>query len=180
MRKTVRIRRKMDSNMFTPLGLTTTPWGGLGGFPTKVSRALIMTPASASEFVRWPSKAVGMNVCLCDGPACVPSIVPPLACYGESCHCLLASSVQAQFVDCRVACPRFQQEYALRHCLQASSGTDRKLLRGRRPGKAIVRFAATVISPLAVIASAGVMIKAQLQPSKTIHFARPTQTNSKA
>ncbi len=31
----------------------------------------------------------------------------------------------------------------------------------QRPWKAIVRFAATAISPLAVIASAGVMIKAQ-------------------
>ncbi len=63
-------------------------------------------------------------------------------------------------MDCRVDRPRFHQEYALRHCLQASSGTDRKLLGGRPPWKAIVRFAATAISPLAVIASAGVMIKA--------------------
>ena len=92
-----------------------------------------------------------MNVCLCDGPAC----------YRESCHCLLASSVETQAVDFRVARPRFQHEYALRHCLQASSGTDRKLLGGRPPWKAIVRFAATAISPLAVVASAGVMIKAR-------------------
>ena len=63
-------------------------------------------------------------------------------------------------MDSRVACPRFQQGYTLRHCLQASSGTDRKLLCGRWPSKAVVRFAATVISPLGVIASAGIMIKA--------------------
>ncbi len=45
----------------------------------------------------------------------------------------------------------------------------------RRPWKAIVRFAATGISPLAVIAFAGVMIKATGRARDVAEHARTTE-----